>query len=119
MLRPRSESAPGTLKRFDSSEPRFEVAAPPSTNSTIHVSSTIRRWRTTNSVDPLIGRRSYDELFFWVGNSGGGFGRGQVGQSSRRILARARAQRQSTRDRNRVQPPPGPQAATHCAPARV
>jgi hypothetical protein len=36
IVRPRSASEPGTLKRLVSSDPRLLVAATPSTNTTIH-----------------------------------------------------------------------------------
>ena len=52
--RPRSESEPGTLKRFDSRSPRFATAAPPSTNRTSQTARIRQRWRMTKSVQRAI-----------------------------------------------------------------
>ena len=51
---PRSDSAPGTLKRFDSRSPTFAAANPPSTNSTIHAATMRLRWAMTKPVQRII-----------------------------------------------------------------
>src|SRR3954470_20320679 len=61
MFSPRSESEPGTLKRFDSRPPRFAAPAAPSTNRTNHVPRITARWRTTMPVQRRIGRLSVSE----------------------------------------------------------
>src|SRR4051812_7203181 len=54
-FRPRSDSAPGALKRFDSRPPRPEAAHPPSANRTSQQATMRLRWAMTKPVHRIIG----------------------------------------------------------------